>query len=356
MEIKYQNIVLRDMRESDIDDEIRWNTVETQWALWDAPWEMEEELRNFDPEKHREKELKWIGVPKPDHRLSLEIDTADGVHIGSVSAYCIDDNFDWYKLNTEDDRRKANWAVGIEINESAYWSNGWGTQALTAFVKYHLEDGYTNLYTQTWSGNIRMIGLAQKLGFTECCRKDKIRLVRGAEYDGLTFRLNAEAFERYWERVSYAPVIPGAASMIAQKFGDYVTRFGCLHFGEGCCTLAAWIGPEPVGFISLLPERLIPPLHGRCDAFIDAIEVDASCRRQGIAGELVRRAELWAGQHGYFQIRAWSSDDKEEAIPMWLGLGYAVCPAYMAGNDLCPDGSGHPPLGYYAAKRLDRGE
>ncbi len=49
MEIKYQNVVLRDMRESDIEDEIRWNTVETQWAQWDAPWEMEEELASFDP-------------------------------------------------------------------------------------------------------------------------------------------------------------------------------------------------------------------------------------------------------------------------------------------------------------------
>lgn len=199
MEIKYQNIVLRDMRESDIDDEIRWNTIETQWTLWDAPWEMEEELRNFDPEKHREKELKWIGIRKPDHRLSLEIDTVDGVHIGSVSAYCIDDNFDWYKLNTEDDRQNANWAVGIEINESAYWSNGWGTQALTAFVKYHLEDGYNKLYTQTWSGNFRMIGLAKKLGFVECNRESGVRLVRGERFDGLTFRLDGAAFCEFLE-------------------------------------------------------------------------------------------------------------------------------------------------------------
>lgn len=197
MEFKYENIVLRDMRESDIDDEIRWHTVETAWALWDAPWEMEEVLRTFDPETHREKSLKWIEVRKPDHRLSLEIDTADGIHIGSVSAYCIDEDFDWCKLKTEEDRRAVNWAVGIEINESAYWSNGWGTRALTAFLKYHLEDGYTNLYTQTWSGNYRMVGLAKKLGFVECCRRDKIRLVNGQEYDGLTFKLDRDVFERH---------------------------------------------------------------------------------------------------------------------------------------------------------------
>ena len=85
MELKYHNIVLRDMEERDIDDEIRWNTVQTQWALWDAPWEMEEELSTFDSEAHRKKELEWIAKPKPDHRRSLEIDTWDGVHLGAVN-------------------------------------------------------------------------------------------------------------------------------------------------------------------------------------------------------------------------------------------------------------------------------
>ena len=69
MELKYQNIVLRDMEERDIGDEIRWNTTQTQWALWDAPWEMEEELKTFDPEAHRKKELEWLVKPKPDPPL-----------------------------------------------------------------------------------------------------------------------------------------------------------------------------------------------------------------------------------------------------------------------------------------------
>ena len=197
MEIKYQNIVLRDMRESDIEDEIRWNTVETQWASWDAPWEMEEALREFDPEKHRQSSLEWIAVRKPDHRLSLEIETADGVHIGSVSAYCIDENFEWHKLTTEEDRRKLNWAVGIEITESTYWSNGWGTQELTAFVRYHLEEGYANLYTQTWSGNIRMVRCAEKIGFVKCNRIVGNRHIRGGVYDGLTFQLDLDRFHKY---------------------------------------------------------------------------------------------------------------------------------------------------------------
>lgn len=36
MELHYKDIILRDYKENDIEDDIRWNTVETQWALWDA--------------------------------------------------------------------------------------------------------------------------------------------------------------------------------------------------------------------------------------------------------------------------------------------------------------------------------
>ena len=39
MKIKNENIILRDMIESDIDDYVRWFTTETEWSLWDAPWE-----------------------------------------------------------------------------------------------------------------------------------------------------------------------------------------------------------------------------------------------------------------------------------------------------------------------------
>ena len=39
MEIKFENIILRDMTESDIEDYVRWFTTETEWSKTDAPWE-----------------------------------------------------------------------------------------------------------------------------------------------------------------------------------------------------------------------------------------------------------------------------------------------------------------------------
>ncbi|MBQ7123970.1 MAG: GNAT family N-acetyltransferase [Oscillospiraceae bacterium] len=199
MEIKYKNIVLRDMKESDIEDEIRWNTVETDWAHWDAPWESEPELLTFDAEKHRRKELEFLSKPKSEPRWGFEIDFGDK-HIGAVSSYLMNENFEWTPLKTAENGEKLFRAVGIEICESSFCEKGLGTNALGAFIKYYLDLGETEIYTQTWSGNVRMIRCAEKLGFEECMRKKNFRLVHGERYDGLSFKLNLRKFEEFLKK------------------------------------------------------------------------------------------------------------------------------------------------------------
>ena len=208
MQIKYKDVLLRDYRESDIDDEVRWNTVDTQWGLWDAPWEKEDYFRTFDPEAYRQRRLDWLRTKAPkgeELRWFLEIDTAQGVHIGTVSAYLMTEDFQWREHGPDEaPGPDTPVALGLAVCNSAYWSSGWGTKALTAWVRYWLDRGCQELYTQTWSGNTRMIGLANKLGFVEYLRKPGIRQVRGGTYDGLTFRLDVER----WERLSvYLPKV-----------------------------------------------------------------------------------------------------------------------------------------------------
>lgn len=195
MQIRYGNIVLRDEEERDIDDEIRWNTVETQWALWDAPWETEEELAAFDPEQYRREALASLQKPRRGVRWSLEVDTAEGVHIGGVNAYLTDEHFQYVPESCAKPGHPLWVTAGIEINESAYWGKGYGTQALAAFIQYHLDMGHRNIATQTWSGNTRMIRAAQKLGFRLCRRDEGARQVRGGAYDALSFCLDTALFE-----------------------------------------------------------------------------------------------------------------------------------------------------------------
>jgi len=197
MKIEYKNVVLRDMKESDINDDIRWNTVQTEWALWDAPWEMEEFLQNFDPKKYREEVLAELLKPKTEPRWGFEVDTAGGVHIGSVNSYMIDENYSWIPFRNVKSGQKAFRTVGIEICESSYWGRGLGTEALAAFIKYYLSLGEKDICTQTWSGNTRMVKSALRLGFEEVHRETGSRNVRGGTYDGLTFLLNEKKFKEY---------------------------------------------------------------------------------------------------------------------------------------------------------------
>ena len=43
-----------------------------------------------------------------------------------------------------------------------------------------------------------------------------------------------------------------------------------------------------------------------------------------------------ARARGVYQLRAWSSEDKTEAIPMWKALGFGLCPAttYPGGREI----------------------
>lgn len=172
-------LILRDMIESDIEDYVRWFTVETEWMQWDAPWETE----GTDEETERASWSEYYQTvsQKPADRVRYKFEIeADGKHIGWVSAYT-DTGF--YE-NPEEII-----AIGIDIPEKQYRGSGNGTQALLQFMDYYRKLGNKRLLTQTWSGNEPMIALAKKLGFTEVHRAVGVRTAGGKPYDALTFAI-----------------------------------------------------------------------------------------------------------------------------------------------------------------------
>ena len=198
MKIEYKDIILRDMTEADIEDDIRWNTLETDWSNWDAPWEPLPDISDTDA--YRKKELLKLAEPKDEIRWGFEIETAGGEHIGAVNSYMINENFEWTPVKSAKPGEKLFRTVGIDICESSFCGKGFGTKALAAFINYYLENGEDEIYCQTWSGNIRMIKCAEKLGFEVCCRKIDYREVNGKKYDGLTFRLDNKKFYNYFNK------------------------------------------------------------------------------------------------------------------------------------------------------------
>lgn len=195
MEIKYRDIILRDMRESDIEDEIRWNTVETSWMDWDGP-DLQPD-KPFDIQACREEFRAELEKPRTGLRRWFELDTAAGRHIGTVSSYPTGPDFQHLRWKEAAALGEYWHTLGIVICESGLWCQGLGTQALAAFCQYHLINGITRLRLQTWSGNVRMVRCAEKVGFVEVNRFVGNRHIRGSVYDGLTFQLDLDRFHKF---------------------------------------------------------------------------------------------------------------------------------------------------------------
>ena len=108
-----------------------------------------------------------------------------------------------------------------------------------------------------------------------------------------------------------------------------------LHFDDGFTILAVQLG-EIVGFLAVQWRTFPSPLMGTREGFINIIEVKDGHRRQGIARSLISLAMTRAQEERVYQLRAWSSDDKVEAIPMWKALGFGLCPAstYPRGQEV----------------------
>ncbi|MDE7282103.1 MAG: GNAT family N-acetyltransferase [Lachnospiraceae bacterium] len=153
-------------------------------------------------------------------------------------------------------------------------------------------------------------------------------------------------------KITFKEIDKEIEKQIVEIWGNWVTEYGCLHYGDGCYSLAAIYDGKPVGFISTYPVQLPVPLQMYSDAYIDDLEVHEDFRRQGIAREMLSMTESWAKAYGYHQIRSWSSDDKKEAIPMWYSLGYGVCPAIMRGISVIKEFIGKPVYGFYVSKVL----
>ena len=146
-------IVLRDMKESDIEDYVRWFTVETEWMNWDAPWEWEETTEEAERKDWTDYYEKVKDLPPDAPRRKFEIEL-DGRHVGWVSRY-----FDLSYLDNPEQFP----AVGIVIAEQDARNHGVGTE---------------------------------KLGFVPYARVRDLRTVRGKRYDALTLKLDLDTEEQ----------------------------------------------------------------------------------------------------------------------------------------------------------------
>lgn len=152
--------------------------------------------------------------------------------------------------------------------------------------------------------------------------------------------------------IQYKEIDEVIEEAIVAQYGSWVRDYNCLVRGEGCYLVAAMDRDTVAGFAAIHPQQWIAPLDNCSDGFIEVIEVAKEYQRQGIGSHLVKLLEEFAKSYGYYQIRAWSSDDKVEALHMWHKLRYCMCPAAMLGESVIEGYEGHQIVGYYYAKIL----
>lgn len=187
MRITCENVTLRDYVMSDVDDEVRWTNVETDWFRSDTPWMA---LEPVDADELRADMARIISeMPADTIRWRFEIEV-DGRHIGLVSSYYLNSKFENTPWESIDQNKNAieNHSIrglGIEICDMAYWGKGIGTKALAALMEYYRGFGENHFLIETWSGNARMLRCAEKLGFHEVKRIKNAHTVDGKAVDDL---------------------------------------------------------------------------------------------------------------------------------------------------------------------------
>lgn len=187
MKLTIDNITLRDYVLSDVEDEVRWTNHETEWFRSDTPWM---ELEPVDADELRADMSAIIySMPENAIRWRFEIDV-DGRHIGLVSSYYLNSDFEYTPWESIDQNKNAIQnhsvrALGIEICEMAYWGKGIGTKTLTLLMDYYRSFGENRFWIETWCGNHKMLGCARKLGFTEIRRINAAHIVDGAAVDDI---------------------------------------------------------------------------------------------------------------------------------------------------------------------------
>jgi RimJ/RimL family protein N-acetyltransferase len=166
-------------------DLVRLREKQLEDARHDYDWRRDPELATYDAARpismsfraYAETVSDEINHPSPYRRSFAIEDLATGRHIGNVMYYGYD-------------RQKGEAELGITIGLRAYWSRGFGTDAVRAMLGHlfgTLRLNRVYLHTLTW--NDRAQQAFQRAGF------HKVREVHRAGYDFYLMEIDAGEFD-----------------------------------------------------------------------------------------------------------------------------------------------------------------
>ncbi|PTX64252.1 RimJ/RimL family protein N-acetyltransferase [Melghirimyces profundicolus] len=175
-------VVLRDLEPGDPESIWYWKfeSEDREHHRWNGPYYSMEAPPREDFDRRWGEELNRVGTLRPRRHLVIEI---DGELKGTVNRYWVDPVTRWFE-------------IGLVIFDSRCWSRGCGTEAFQMWIDYlFLSMDTVRLGISTWSGNERMIRLADRCGMVEEGRIRKARIVEGRYYDSVKMGLLREEWE-----------------------------------------------------------------------------------------------------------------------------------------------------------------
>ncbi len=131
-------------------------------------------------------EESWIrqstSSPGSYHNTRFAIETKDGVHIGGIDFHI-----------TIPENRKAR--LGVMIGDKAYWSRGYGTDAMLAMLRFGFDEMNLHRIDLTVDAdNERATACYRKCGLTEEGRLRRVRFSGGRYVDQLVMGILRDEF------------------------------------------------------------------------------------------------------------------------------------------------------------------
>ncbi|CAM3905600.1 Putative ribosomal N-acetyltransferase YdaF [Vibrio aerogenes CECT 7868] len=97
--------------------------------------------------------------------------------------------------------------AGIVIYDSVYWNQGIGCKALVPWISYLFDTlEIERVGLTTWSGNVRMMACAERLGLKQEARLRKVRFYQGTYYDSVKYGVLREEWVALHPPESYLKV------------------------------------------------------------------------------------------------------------------------------------------------------
>lgn len=177
-------IEIRNLMQSDLDCYVFWFHPNREFHQFNGPYygrKSETELTEF-VEYLRRAFLNGEENPYPQKKMIVNRETDE--LIGQVSWYWKSQETLWLE-------------IGVVIFNENYWGHGIGYRALTLWTEelFTQMPELARLGLTTWSGNFRMMHLAEKLGFVKEAVYRKARIVEGQYYDSISYGILREEWD-----------------------------------------------------------------------------------------------------------------------------------------------------------------